>query len=109
VLRELERYTEYHFSGEEEFMEGCGFADDCSECFLGHQEMHEEFAAKVTELRVKHEQGEYITMEVLEFDRDWLDSHIAGGEQDQNYGDYYDSEVESYDFDSHEIDESTFQ
>nr|WP_276252202.1 bacteriohemerythrin [Halomicroarcula sp. SHR3] len=57
VLRELERYTEYHFTDEEEFMEGCGFADDCSECFFGHQEMHEEFAQKVTELRKKHEEG----------------------------------------------------
>ncbi|WP_276250740.1 bacteriohemerythrin [Halomicroarcula sp. SHR3] len=109
VLRELERYTEYHFTDEEEFMEGCGFADDCSECFFGHQEMHEEFAQKVTELRKKHEEGEYITMEVLEFARDWLDSHIAGGEQDQSYGEYFASEVDDYDFSSHHIDESTFQ
>jgi hemerythrin-like metal-binding protein len=99
ILRELERYTEYHFGDEEEFMEDCGYSHDCSECFHNHQEMHENFASKVTELREKHENGEYITMEVLEFARDWLDSHIAGGDQDQNYGEYYRTEVDNYEFD----------
>lgn len=98
ALRELEEYTEYHFDDEEHFMEDCGFAQDCSECFHSHREMHEEFAAKVTELREKHENGEFITMEVLEFARDWLDSHIAGEDQDQSYGEYYVQEVEDYDF-----------
>lgn len=89
TLRELEEYTEYHFGDEEDFMQDCGYARDCSECFHSHQEMHEEFASKVTALRKKHENGEYITMEVLEFARDWLDAHIAGNDQDQGYGEYY--------------------
>ncbi|MFC7134932.1 MULTISPECIES: bacteriohemerythrin [Salinibaculum] len=89
ILRELERYTEYHFGDEEEFMQDCGYSMDCADCFYNHREKHEEFAEKVSELREKHEDGEYITMEVLMFARDWLDSHIAGGNQDQNYGDYY--------------------
>jgi hemerythrin-like metal-binding protein len=89
ILRELEDYTEYHFGDEEEFMQDCGFAMDCSECFFNHREMHEEFAQKVSDLREKHENGEYITMEVLMFVRDWLDSHIAGLNQDQNYAEYY--------------------
>lgn len=93
ALRELEEYTEYHFGDEEGFMEDCGYADDCSECFFNHQEAHEEFANKVTELREKHESGEFITMEVLQFARDWLDSHIAGGDVDQSYGEYYQDEV----------------
>ena len=98
TLRELERYTEYHFGDEEEFMEGCGYAQDCSDCFHDHQEMHENFAAKVTDLREKHEEGEYITMEVLQFARDWLDSHIAGSQQDMGYSEYYKSEVDDYQF-----------
>jgi hemerythrin-like metal-binding protein len=99
ILRELERYTEYHFGDEEGFMQDCGYAHDCSECFYSHQEMHENFASKVTELRKKHENGEYITMEVLEFARDWLDAHIAGDDQDQSYGEYYVEEVDDYQFD----------
>lgn len=99
ILRELERYTEYHFGDEEEFMQDCGFAMDCADCFFNHREMHDEFAQKVTELREKHENGEYITMEVLMFARDWLDSHIAGMNQDQNYGNYYVEDVpEDYEY-----------
>lgn len=99
TLRELEEYTEYHFGDEEDFMQGCGYARDCSECFHDHHEMHTDFAQKVTDLRRKHEDGEYITMEVLEFARDWLDSHIAGANQDQSYGEYY----------AEEVDDSTFE
>ncbi|AEM59423.1 long-chain fatty acid--CoA ligase (plasmid) [Haloarcula hispanica N601] len=93
ILRELERYTEYHFGDEEEFMQNCGYAMDCSDCFYNHREMHEEFAGKVQELREKHENGEYVTMEVLTVARDWLDAHIAAGDEDQNYADYFQSEV----------------
>ena len=99
ILRELEEYTEYHFGDEEGFMEDCGYAGDCSECFHDHQEMHENFAGKVNELREAHENGEYITMDVLEFARDWLDAHIAGGDQDQSYSDYFATEVDDYEFD----------
>jgi len=93
ILRELERYTEYHFGDEEEFMQNCGYAMDCSDCFYNHREMHEEFAGKVQELREKHENGEYVTMEVLTVARDWLDAHIAAGDEDQNYADYFETEV----------------
>ncbi|MFC7248566.1 bacteriohemerythrin [Halomicroarcula sp. GCM10025324] len=89
ILRELERYTEYHFGDEEEFMQDCGYAMDCADCFYDHREMHAEFADQVREFREKHEAGEPITVDVLEFARDWLDAHIAGSDVDQNYGEYY--------------------
>ncbi|WP_247009341.1 bacteriohemerythrin [Halorientalis litorea] len=98
ILRELERYTDYHFGDEEEFMQDCGYAMDCSDCFFNHREMHDEFAERVTDLREKHENGQYITMEVLTFVRDWLDSHIAASDVDQNYGEYYEEEVEDYEY-----------
>ncbi|RXK46453.1 bacteriohemerythrin [Halorientalis pallida] len=94
ILRELERYTEYHFGDEEEFMQDCGYAMDCADCFFDHREMHEQFEEKVRELRERHENGEYVTMDVLVFARDWLDSHIAAADEDQRYGDYYDAEVD---------------
>lgn len=94
TLRELEDYTEYHFGDEQDFMQDCGYATDCADCFHDHKSVHDEFAATVTELREKHEAGEYITMDVLEFARDWLDSHIAGTEQDQSYGEYYVEELD---------------
>lgn len=99
ALRELEEYTEYHFGDEENFMEDCGYAHDCEECFFGHKEMHDTFAEKVHEFRTAHENGEYVTMEVLQFARDWLDQHIAGGQQDQSYSDYYHDELDGeYDY-----------
>jgi hemerythrin-like metal-binding protein len=95
ILRELERYTEYHFGDEEEFMQDCGYAMDCADCFFDHREMHEQFEEKVRELRERHENGEYVTMDVLVFARDWLDSHIAAADEDQRYSDYYESEVDA--------------
>jgi len=94
ILRELERYTEYHFGDEEEFMQDCGYAMDCADCFFDHRGMHEEFEETVREFRERHENGEYVTMDVLVFARDWLDSHIAAADEDQNYSDYYRSEVD---------------
>ncbi|MFD1588940.1 bacteriohemerythrin [Halorientalis brevis] len=98
ILRELERYTEYHFGDEEEFMQDCGYAMDCADCFYNHREMHEEFADRVSELREKHENGEHITVEVLQFVRDWLDSHIGASDVDQSYGEYYREEIEDYEY-----------
>ena len=89
ILEELERYTEYHFGDEEEFMQDCGYAMDCADCFYNHREFHAEFVETVGEFRERHENGEPITTDVLEFTREWLDAHIAGDEVDQNYSEYY--------------------
>lgn len=80
-------------------MQDCGYAMDCANCFYNHRDMHEQFAEKVSELREKHEAGKTISMEVLLFARDWLDSHIAGLNQDQNYSEYYEDKVgEEYEY-----------
>ena len=89
ILEELERYTEYHFGDEEEFMQDCGYAMDCADCFYNHREFHEEFVETVAEFRERHENGEPITTDVLEFTKEWLDAHIGGENVDQNYSQYY--------------------
>jgi hemerythrin-like metal-binding protein len=99
TLRELEEYTEYHFGDEEAFMQECRFADNCSECFHDHRKMHAEFAETVSQFRQKHEDGDFISMDVLEFARDWLDAHIAGDDQDQSYGEYFLTEDEASNMD----------
>lgn len=98
VLRELEEYTEYHFTDEEGMMRDCGYADECNACFDDHKEAHQEFVSQVSQLRERHEDGEFITMDVLQFARDWLDSHIAGNKQDQNYAEYIWREYNSYSY-----------
>ena len=99
ILQELERYTEYHFGDEEEFMQDCGYAMDCADCFYNHREFHEEFVETVGEFRERHENGEPITVDVLEFTREWLDAHIGGDDVDQNYSEYYTESVpEGYEY-----------
>ncbi|MEF8870170.1 MAG: bacteriohemerythrin [Haloarculaceae archaeon] len=99
ILRELERYTEYHFGDEEEFMQDCGYSMECADCFYNHREKHAEFEEKVRDLRQRHENDEHIELEVLTFVSDWLDSHIAGVNQDQNYSDYYEENLgEEYEY-----------
>src|SRR6056297_97287 len=99
ILEELERYTEYHFGDEEAFMQDCGYAMDCADCFYDHREFHEEFVETVGEFRERHENGEPITTDVLEFTKEWLDAHIASGDVDQNYSQYYQREVpEDYEY-----------
>ncbi len=93
ILEELERYTEYHFGDEEEFMQDCGYAMDCADCFYDHREFHEEFVETVAEFRERHENGDPITVDVLEFTREWLDAHIGGEDVDQRYSQYYAEEV----------------
>ncbi|WP_262180003.1 bacteriohemerythrin [Haloarcula laminariae] len=89
ILQELERYTEYHFGDEEEFMQDCGYAMDCADCFYDHRDFHEEFVETVGEFRERHENGEEITLDILEFTKEWLDAHIGGDDVDQNYSEYY--------------------
>jgi len=99
ILQELERYTEYHFGDEEEFMQDCGYAMDCADCFYDHREFHEEFVETVGEFRERHENGEPITVDVLEFTREWLDAHIGGTDVDQKYSEYYQEAVpEDYEY-----------
>jgi len=99
ILEELERYTEYHFGDEEEFMQDCGYAMDCADCFYDHKDFHEEFVETVGEFRERHENGEPITTDVLEFTKEWLDAHIAGPDIDQKYSEYYQEQVpEDYEY-----------
>lgn len=90
VLAELEEYTYHHFDDEEGFMEDCGYADHCPGCFSSHEDAHRAFEQRVSELRADHEAGDLtVSMETLRFLRDWLQSHVASADQDQDYSDYY--------------------
>lgn len=87
VLTDLEEYTYHHFDSEQEFMNECGFANDCSECFAAHQDAHETFEEEVTELRELYESGDAtVKMKTLRFLREWLSEHV--GDVDQQIGTY---------------------
>lgn len=75
-------------------MQECSYESHCQTCFLSHQTAHEEFAEKVASFRERYDSGEVmLTMDVVDFLKDWLTAHIAGAELDQDYGEYYASEA----------------
>jgi hemerythrin len=72
ILHELVRYTEYHFSFEEDLMREKDYGE-----FDEHLREHRMFIEKVKQLVERWGRGEAIQVaEVLRFLRDWLVSHI---------------------------------
>jgi len=89
ILAELDGYTRTHVSDEQKFMSDCGFGQDCSECFLAHQDAHEAFESEVSDLHDRSESGDAtVRMKTVRFLREWLTEHV--GEVDQQIGTYLD-------------------
>jgi len=80
ILKGLTDYAGVHFSYEESLMQKHGFPG-----YADHKKKHEAFIAKVTEFSGKHKNGHLmVSMEVMNFLRDWLKDHILG--IDKQYG-----------------------
>lgn len=95
ILDSLEAYTETHFSDEEGFMQDCSYQRNCQSCFADHQSVHRDFEAEGADFRERYESGEVmLTMDVIDFLKEWLTTHIGGSEMDQDYGSYYASRAE---------------
>lgn len=71
ILVELEKYTITHFTAEEVFMRGMAYA-----AFKDHKDEHEKFVARVAQEKSKILAGQAITLEILQFLKDWLINHI---------------------------------
>jgi hemerythrin-like metal-binding protein len=73
IFERLAEYTERHFAHEEMLFDQFGY-----EGASAHKTQHSMLIAKVNELRGQFESGRVtVTMEVMEFLRDWLRNHIA--------------------------------
>ncbi len=80
ILLELASYTRSHFRSEEAMLARRGYPE-----LPGHQQLHRRFTARVQELENKLAAGERVlSIELLEFLRDWLSDHILGA--DARYG-----------------------
>lgn len=80
VLSELIDYTVYHFKTEEDLFQKYGYPD-----FNRHKKEHNELAQKATDLKNSFDKSEsIITIEVMNFLKDWLNNHIIG--TDKKYG-----------------------
>ncbi len=73
ILDELVSYTRYHFNREEEFFARTGYpADD-------HKREHRELVAKAVTLQSRFSSGESaLSIETLDFLKEWLTVHIQG-------------------------------
>ena len=72
VLTELVDYTVYHFGTEEKLFQKYGYPETAA-----HKKEHEALKKQAGELKTKFEkEGGVITIEVMNFLRDWLNNHI---------------------------------
>lgn len=77
TLERLVLYADEHFTHEEGCMRDCAFAG-----YPNHKKVHEVFTQRVMDLKVKAEEADFImSVEILEFLRDWLVQHIRGLDQ----------------------------
>jgi len=74
ILKELARYTDYHFKTEEKYMEKYKYPD-----VEAHKKQHRDFVNKVNDFIDKKAKGQVtLTIEVMNFLKDWLAGHILG-------------------------------
>lgn len=79
ILGSLVRYTQSHFATEEQLMQKSGYPD-----FIAHRREHELLTRQVVDFQRDFEAGKAgVTVDVMQFLRNWLQTHIR--ESDQKY------------------------
>lgn len=77
ILNRLIQYTASHFAHEERLMQKHGYPD-----FAAHKAEHDTLVAKVTKFEADFKAGHIgMSIEVLEFLKDWLVGHIQGSDR----------------------------
>ena len=77
ILDELVRYTEQHFAFEENMLRAKGYSQ-----LAVHQAEHKRLTGQVLELRDRYRSRSLtITLEVMQFLKNWLANHIMGHDQ----------------------------
>ena len=77
ILSKLIGYTREHFTTEERLMQAHAYPD-----FLAHKSQHEHLTKTVVDLQRRFGSNEVgLTIEVMEFLKDWLHDHILGSDK----------------------------
>jgi len=85
VLARLVDYTKTHFAAEEELMQKHGYPG-----YVSHKALHDGLTRQVIDLQNKFGEGKVlITVQVMNFLKDWLSSHIIN--TDKKYSHYLNS------------------
>lgn len=75
IFSELIDYTVYHFKAEEELFQKHGYPE-----YAQHKKEHEDLTRQALELKAKFDKEQMravLTMETMEFLKDWLRNHIC--------------------------------
>jgi hemerythrin len=83
VLTGLVNYTKTHFATEERLMEKHAYPG-----YLSHKGQHDTLTQQVVEIAAKFHEGKtVVTVEVMNFLKDWLANHIQS--TDKKYGPFF--------------------
>lgn len=82
LLLRLERYTAEHFSSEEAMMEAIAYPK-----YEVHKQAHEQFIGRLQAELARHDSGQKLSLDMLNFLRDWLVNHILVN--DKEYAAFY--------------------
>ena len=77
ILSDLLQYTSFHFATEEKYFKKYAYPE-----YLRHKMEHDDLTQKAKTLNESYLDGKLtITIEVMNFLRDWLKSHILGSDK----------------------------
>jgi hemerythrin len=83
IIKSLVDYTGFHFSFEEKYMKTYNYAG-----YNDHKKEHDNFVLRVKDFQRQQAEGKLmLSMEIMNFLKDWLKNHILG--TDKNYSSFF--------------------
>lgn len=77
ILNELTKYTAFHFGYEEQLFDKYTYPETTM-----HKRQHQDLVAQVIDYKTNFESGKAVlSMDIMNFLRDWLANHIAGSDK----------------------------
>lgn len=83
IIKSLVDYAGFHFSFEEKYMKTYNYAG-----YIDHKKEHDDFVVRVKDFQRQQVEGKLmLSMEIMNFLKDWLKTHILG--TDKKYSSFF--------------------